>query len=103
MSKDTTLHRQISNPTFEKKDKEFFEDAAMAAAGDVEAQQDFQLDEKIGVDEKSEQEDKDPFLVEWDGPDDPGNPLNYSTRRKVGLMAMIASLCFLTYFKTVHD
>ncbi|KAI2789497.1 Citrinin biosynthesis cluster MFS transporter mrr1 [Penicillium oxalicum] len=26
--------------------------------------------------------DKDPNLVEWDGPDDPGNPQNFSRRRK---------------------
>ena len=27
-------------------------------------------------------EANDPDIVEWDGPDDPGNPLNWSTRRK---------------------
>lgn len=27
-------------------------------------------------------EAKDPSIVEWDGPDDPENPLNWSPRRK---------------------
>jgi hypothetical protein len=39
----------------------------------------------------------DPNIVDWDGPDDPENPLNWSTKRKVGATCSIALITFLTY------
>jgi hypothetical protein len=77
-------------------ERELREEAEMAAVGDVEAQREYsEMDE---VDEKEGVELPDPFLVTWDGDDDPLNPLNFSVRRKVGFMGMIAAICFLTYF-----
>jgi hypothetical protein len=78
-----------------EEEREVTEEAAMAAVGDVEAQQEFNEveEEKVG------EEIHDPFLVGWDGLDDPENPLNFKMRRKVGFMAMIAAICFLTYFR----
>jgi hypothetical protein len=62
-----------------------------AMVGDVEAQRENSVDEKITPVQS------DPFLVVWNGPEDPENPLNFTTRRKVGLMAMVAAIAFLTY------
>jgi len=60
--------------------------------------------ENIKTIEEQETEDleakdgpEDPFLVEW-GENDPGNPLNFKSSKKIMVMVMIASLAFLTYF-----
>lgn len=39
----------------------------------------------------------DPYIVDWDGPDDPQNPRNWSEKLKWGNIAVIASITFLTY------
>jgi hypothetical protein len=73
-------------------ERELREEAELAAMGDIEAQREFHENDK-----KSETDNSDPFLVEWEGENDPGNPLNFSMRKKIGFMAMIAGICFLTY------
>jgi hypothetical protein len=42
----------------------------------------------------------DPNVVNWDGPDDPENPLNWPARQKwinIGLLATITTLTFVLY------
>ena len=34
--------------------------------------------------------------VTWDGPDDPDNPLNWSTRRKVAILSLVSLIGFST-------
>lgn len=43
-------------------------------------------------------EAKDPFLIEFDGPNDPMNPMNWSTTTKVSQTALLASLTFVVTF-----
>ena len=74
-----------------KQNMEVDHEGEMAAGGDLEAAR----ERSHVADETSEPGD--PFLVEWSGPDDPANPLNFSIRRKRLLMFMIASIAFLTY------
>ena len=38
----------------------------------------------------------DPNIVDWDGPDDHGNPINWSEALKWGNVAVIATITFLT-------
>ena len=38
----------------------------------------------------------DPNIVDWDGPDDPNNPINWSGKLKGANIAVIASITFLT-------
>lgn len=38
-----------------------------------------------------------PSVVDWDGPDDPQNPMNWSSGLKWGNVAVISSVTFLTY------
>lgn len=38
----------------------------------------------------------DPNIVDWNGPNDPQNPINWSEKRKWGNVAVIASITFLT-------
>ena len=38
----------------------------------------------------------DPNIVDWEGPDDPKNPVNWSERLKWANVAVIASITFIT-------
>ena len=69
------------------------DEGEMAAAGDLEAARERSIDEK----ENEDDSEVDPYLVTWKGADDPENPLNFRTRKKVSLMVMIAAIAFLTY------
>ena len=44
-----------------------------------------------------ETEARDPNIVDWDGPDDPENPLNWTSKRKVTATISIALITLLTY------
>jgi len=39
----------------------------------------------------------DPNIVDWDGPNDPANPLNWTTTRKVAAIATVSLITFLSY------
>ncbi|KAJ6184802.1 hypothetical protein N7519_006103 [Penicillium mononematosum] len=43
-----------------------------------------------------EEKVKDPNIVDWDGPDDPENPLNWTSKRKITATCSIALITFLT-------
>lgn len=38
----------------------------------------------------------DPNIVDWDGPDDPENPMNWSSGKKTGAVIVIAAITFTT-------
>lgn len=40
--------------------------------------------------------EKDPNIVDWDGPDDPENPMNWTARKKWANIAILSLLTFLT-------
>lgn len=44
--------------------------------------------------------EKDPNIVDWDGPDDPENPMNWSRRKKITAIVIVAVLAFLSYVRT---
>lgn len=44
------------------------------------------------VEQKAEQPPKDPNVIEWDGPDDPENPMNFPTRRKWAITVSMSGL-----------
>ena len=43
-----------------------------------------------------EGEETDPTIVDWDGPDDPANPMNWPEGRKWGLIAVLAAVTLVT-------
>jgi hypothetical protein len=43
-----------------------------------------------------EQSEVDPNIVDWDGPDDPENPMNWAPSRKWGAIAVVSGITFLT-------
>ena len=47
--------------------------------------------------EVNQGEPLDPNIIDWDGPDDPQNARNWSSMKKWGNIAVIASITFLTY------
>ena len=48
-------------------------------------------------DAKQEEPPKDPNIVDWDGPDDPENPFNWTVKKKLGATMSIALITLLTY------
>lgn len=38
----------------------------------------------------------DPNIVDWDGPDDPSNPMNWSTAKKLSTLTMVSVVTFLS-------
>ncbi|KAJ6170116.1 hypothetical protein N7485_007462 [Penicillium canescens] len=46
--------------------------------------------------DNEEKADVDPNIVTWDGPDDPENPLNWTSKRKLGTTCSIALITLLT-------
>jgi hypothetical protein len=95
----TSLHDQDSIPssdTLKEEEKSTQEEGQTANAGDLEmarSKSEEKMDEKID----SEAEPEDPYLVTWKGSDDPENPLNFKSRRKVLVIGMVAAIAFLTY------
>lgn len=45
---------------------------------------------------KGEEEERDPNLVTWDGPDDPENPMNWTMRKKWFNVAVLSILTIIT-------
>ena len=43
----------------------------------------------------------DPNIVDWDGPNDPNNAMNWSKGMKYGNIAVLATITFLTYATTI--
>jgi DHA1 family multidrug resistance protein-like MFS transporter len=89
MSKTINVESPSPSSSLKEKEKETDHEEA---GNDLEARE-----RSNNVDAKLETEEADPYLVEWQGDDDPENPLNFKTRRKVILMVMIAAIAFLTY------
>ena len=53
--------------------------------------------EKNGVKAtEQEQEPQDPNIVDWDGPDDPANPVNWSLTKKWSNIAVLSAMTLLT-------
>ncbi|KAF2658464.1 MFS general substrate transporter [Lophiostoma macrostomum CBS 122681] len=46
--------------------------------------------------EPEEPKAADPNIVDWDGPDDPENPMNWSSRKKATAIAIVAIITFLS-------
>ncbi|KAK5108664.1 hypothetical protein LTR62_008069 [Meristemomyces frigidus] len=55
-------------------------------------------DEEMGPPEPATPVEKDPSIVEWDGPDDPENPMNMSTARKWWITMISACMTFVVSF-----
>ena len=67
---------------------------------EVEKETDLEAQTRSSASSKNEEvhaEAPDPSLVDFDGPDDPTNARNWSSRKKWGNIAVIASITFLTY------
>lgn len=50
------------------------------------------------VDERDERDERAPDLIEWDGPDDPENPMNWANSQKWAVTLALASMTFCITF-----
>ncbi|KAL9103366.1 MAG: hypothetical protein Q9163_001578 [Psora crenata] len=71
-------------------------------SSELEQEADVEIGERSSSAERREKETDpsdppDPNTVDWDGPDDPQNARNWSSRKKWGHVAVVASITFLTY------
>lgn len=53
-------------------------------------------DDRTLGDAPAQEEQRDPDIVDWDGPDDPQNPMNWSEGRKWGLIACLGAVTLVT-------
>ena len=65
-------------------------DSETSPTGDVEMSQ-------AKVEEGKGHIGHDSNLVDWDGPDDPQNPLNWSRNKKIASAGMVSLITILTY------
>lgn len=49
---------------------------------------------KTAADEQSQ---KDPDIVDWEGPNDPENPMNWSSAQKITAIGLVSLITFLSY------
>lgn len=67
-----------------------------AADSEKDAQSQVYTDERTLSADASAQEARDPDIVDWDGPDDPANPLNWPAKKKWSIVGALATVCFIT-------
>lgn len=79
-------------------------DAPLSAANAQDHEKSLNHDPEKGLPEataetsnEKTQEEKDPNIIDWNGPDDPDKPINWPTKKKWPNVAVISALTFLTY------
>jgi hypothetical protein len=72
----------------EKQPRSSMEVSTPAAAGDLDTKDNAQAD---------------PNIVTWDGPDDPANPMNWTTKKKVTAVGIVSFITFLSYVATLES
>jgi|SRR5690242_2975449 len=50
----------------------------------------------LSSDAPVQEEARDPNVVDWDGPDDPANPLNWPAKKKWSIIAALGAVTFIT-------
>lgn len=53
--------------------------------------------------DKSAQAPADPNIVDWDGPDDPANPLNWPKSLRMGHVVLISVITLVAYETRYHQ
>jgi hypothetical protein len=92
MSKETTAR---SSAELEQGDQYHHPDDTASEKSGIATP--FDQDLETGTQTTNRQEDApDPDVVDWDGPDDPENPMNWPQYRKVINIGLISLFTFLT-------
>lgn len=90
MSNDTTARSSRDNP---RESKTLVHNAADVEAPAVDKDTDVEAGSQAT---KTTEEPHDPNVVDWDGPDDPENPMNWPQHKKVLNIVLISLFTFLT-------
>ena len=67
-----------------------------AKRADLEANAPPTSDHTSDADQKKENQSRDPNLVDWDGPDDPTNPMNWPTWKVKAHIFLVSAVTFIT-------
>lgn len=60
---------------------------------DVEKQDTFDREDQVASKTRSSH---DPNVVDWDGPDDPENPMNWPASKKIANIGLVSLITFLS-------
>jgi len=103
MSNPTAHLRQQTEDRFDNNDVVEAESANNGSDESV-ADKDLETGDEAGDDKKAEElkrketKEKDPNLIEWDGPDDPENPMNWPTAKKWIVTVTLGLMTFCVTF-----
>jgi multidrug resistance protein len=73
-------------------DSHIYKIGALEDSGDAEKS----ADDEEGGQPSDEDENDDPNIVWWDGDDDPANPMNWKTSKKILNVALVSAVTFIT-------
>jgi hypothetical protein len=76
--------------------EELIGDVSPTKAVDEDLKRERDLEEGSTSVEFDEPVDNDPNIVNWDGPDDPANPQNWSIKKKTITVMIVSSVTFVT-------
>lgn len=85
-------HQASARPSISRDEKNH---NAAAADKDLEKGDD-RPGSASSIDEPGEEPEEDPNVVDFDGPDDPQNPLNWKASKKWGMVTLVSAITFLT-------
>jgi DHA1 family multidrug resistance protein-like MFS transporter len=109
VSDEYDRHDEPSDNTLqEEKTNEWDNDGvvfqAIRTRQEDDEERDLELQAGFRTRSAEEQKDKDPNLVEWDGPDDPENPQNFSRGRKWLITMILSTLTvWITFSSSVFS
>jgi hypothetical protein len=69
---------------------------SLTRVADEDLKRERDLEEGSTSVEFDENVDNDPHIVNWDGPDDPANPQNWSMKKKTITVLIVSSVTFVT-------
>lgn len=100
-------HRALQDEK-ENEMKDGADSQTVRSGEEVDEEAERELDLETGVGSKSAEDrkapDKDPNLVEWDGPDDPENPQNFSRLRKWVITMILSTMTvWITFSSSVFS
>lgn len=79
-------------------EKDVKDDGSETAAGQSNEDRDVEKQESKGEKKDDEEEEKDPNVVDWDGPDDKANPMNWAPARKWFIAVCMGLMTFVVTF-----
>jgi len=84
--------------TLNRNEKDLKDDSSDAVEGQSNDNRDVEKQDPKGEKSGEGEDEKDPNVVDWDGPDDPANPMNWSPFRKWTIAVCMGLMTFVVTF-----